>query len=68
MRSINLQTADGDMQLEVTNELETYIAKRNGIPDSAVTDSMIVMFFREASDVAFRKATSEYIEDNGKNT
>ena len=56
------------MQLEVTNELETYIAKRNGIPDSAVTDSMIVRFFREASDLAFRKATSEYVEDNGKNT
>lgn len=68
MRSINLSTDKGDMVLEVTDALEVHVAKRNGIPSNAVTDAMIISFFREASNVAFQKAAAEYLEADGKNT
>jgi hypothetical protein len=68
MRSINLSTPNGDMLLEITDELEKHVATRNGIPRSSVTDSMIIGFFREAADVAFQKAAAEYLESDGTNT
>lgn len=68
MRSINFSTDKGDIILEVTDALEERVAKRNGLPANAVTDAMIIGFFREASNVAFQKATAEYLESDGKNT
>ena len=56
------------MELQVTPALSALLAKRNGVPEDALTDGMILGFFREASDVAFQRATTEYIDTDGKTT
>jgi hypothetical protein len=68
MRRINLSTPGGNMELEVTQALEEHIAKKHSVPASAVTDSMIVRFFRDASDTAFKRAAAEYLDSDGKDT
>lgn len=68
MRKISFQTHAGNMELEATDSLVHKVAVRHGIPDSAVTDFMILRFFQEASDNAFKRADQEYIESNGTNT
>ena len=68
MRSIKLESVQGQLELEVSPALTALLAKRNGIPEDALTDAMILNFFREASDVAFQRATTEYLDTDGKNT
>lgn len=68
MRRINLSTPSGNAEIEVTQALEEHIAKRHAVPVSAVTDSMIVRFFRDASDTAFKRAAAEYLDSDGKDT
>ena len=60
MRRITLSTPNGNVDLEVTQALEEHIARRHAVPTSAVTDSMILRFFRDASDTAFKRAAAEY--------
>jgi hypothetical protein len=68
MRSIKIQTEQGQMELQVAPALSALLAKRNGVPEDALTDGMILGFFREASDVAFQRATAEYLDTDGKTT
>lgn len=65
MRKIIHRTSLGNMEIEVADALVEHIAKRNGIPADAVSDGLILEFFREASDVAMRKAADEYIDSDG---
>lgn len=65
MRKITHRTNLGSMEVEVAPALVEHIAKRNGIPTDAVSDGLILEFFREASDVAMRKAADEYIDSDG---
>jgi hypothetical protein len=68
MKTIKFQTPDGQLELQVTPALAACVASRNGIPETAVTDAMILSFFREASNSAFERAVATYLENDGKNT
>lgn len=68
MRTIKIQTNDGQLELQVTPALAARVASRNGITESAVSDSMILSFFREASNSAFSKVADEYLDIDGTHT
>lgn len=68
MRTISFKTQSGDVNLEVAQKLVDHIASKNGIVSSAVSDSMILGFFREASDSALRKAAAEYLNPDGEDS
>lgn len=68
MRNVTFKTPEGDLSIEVTDALVKRVATINGIPSDAVSDRMILGFFREASDVALRKALDEYLDSNGSAT
>ena len=68
MRTIKIQTNDGQLELQVEPALAARVAKRHSIPEDAVTDAMILSFFREASNSAFSKAADEYLDTDGTHT
>jgi len=68
MRNISFQTDAGKIDLEASDLLVRRVASRYAIPESSVTDVMILRFFQEVSDFAFKRADHEYIESNGTNT
>lgn len=68
MKTIKFQTPDGQFELEVTPALTARVALKNGISDVDVTDTMILGFFREASNSAFERAVATYLDDDGTNT
>ena len=68
MRNVRFSTPQGELDLEVSDALVEHVAKRNSIPRDAVSDMMLVQFFREASNVALEKAAAEYLESDGTNT
>lgn len=68
MRKISYKTPLGEIELDVTSELVCHVAARNGIPDNAVSDMMLLQFFQEASNVALKKADTEYLNTDGTDT
>ena len=68
MRKISYQTREGNIEIEIAEELVRRVATRNGIPPSAVSDMMILNFFREASDNALARADQGYLNHNGTDT
>jgi hypothetical protein len=68
MRSIKIQSRDGQLELEITPALAARVALRNSVTEDTVTDSMILAFFREASNFAFEKAAAEYLENDVTHT
>jgi hypothetical protein len=67
-KTIKIQTPDGQLELEVTPALAARVASHNSITIDAVSDVMILQFFREASNTAFQKAAREYLVSDGTNT
>lgn len=68
MRTISFKTNVGNAEIEVTSALVEHISKKNCIPSDAVSDAMILSFFRDASNAAFQKAATEYLDSDGKDT
>lgn len=68
MRNITFKTPEGDLSIEVADALVNRVATINCVPSDAVSDRMILGFFREASDVALRKALDEYLDSDGSAT
>lgn len=65
MRKISYQTPAGNIELEVSDVLIKHVATRNGIPSDAVSDMMLLHFFRDASDGAMARADQRYLDSNG---
>ena len=65
MRKISYQTVAGNIDLEVSEVLVKHVATRNGIPVDAVSDMMLLHFFREASDGAMERADQRYLDNDG---
>lgn len=68
MRKITFKTEKGDIEIEASSELIARIARRSGLPDNAVSDMMVLKFLQEASDGALKKASTEYLDSDGKNS
>lgn len=68
MRKIRYKNQFGDMELDVEEQFVNYIAFKNGIDVSSITDSDILRFFNLASTTALDKAAAEYVAINGEDT
>jgi len=68
MRTISFKTKSGDVELEVTQPLIDHIARKKSLPVDAISDSMILGFFRDASDSALKKAAAEYLDSDGEDS